>query len=205
MGKDEKIDVPHIITNRVFLLDFGERINTEAIIEKFSNIEYNPETFPGIMIAVEGPLKLTIFTTGKMMAVGIKKEEDLKKAIEYAKKIIKKIEGKEVGDPKVKEINMSIHIPDLSKAIGTNYIDLDKLVFYLDNVSYEPDIFPALKYEFRLKDGKVIAVNLFKNAKANITGPNSMEQIEEAKRIFIKKLREALKEIKKENAETKKI
>ena len=52
MRKDEKIDVPHVITNRVFLLDFGERINTEAIIEKFSNIEYNPETFPGIMISV---------------------------------------------------------------------------------------------------------------------------------------------------------
>ncbi len=195
------VEVPHKITNSVYLLDFGEKVNSEAIIEKFSNIEYNPETFPGIIMKVDDSIKLLIFTSGKIMAVGIKKDEDLKKAIEYIKNIMRKTGSKNVRDPVIKPINITVYLPDLSKALGTNYLDLDELVFYLDNVNYEPDMFPALFYKFYLKNGKLISVTLFKNARANLSGARNEEEIEMAKKMFIEKLKKVLEEIKKNKNE----
>ncbi len=195
------VDIPHRITNSVYLLDFGEKVNSEMIIEKFSNIEYNPETFPGIIMKVDESIKLLIFTSGKIMAVGIKKDEDLKKAINYMKEVMKKTGSKNIKDPTIKPINITVYLPDISQAIGTNYLDLDELVFYLDNVNYEPDMFPALFYKFHLKNGKLISVTLFKNAKANLSGPRNDEEIEMAKQMFIEKLKKVLEEIKKERGE----
>lgn len=190
--------IPHKITNSVYLVDFGTKINSEAIIERFSNVNYNPETFPGIIMDYNDSIKFLIFTSGKVMVVGSKNEKELKEAIEYLKKIFKKTGTEIEKDPKVEPKNITLHLPDISQAIGTDFIELDKLVYYLDNVTYEPDIFPALFYKFYLKNGKIVAVTLFKNAKANLAGPRNEEEINMAKEIFVKKLREALEQMKKD-------
>jgi transcription initiation factor TFIID TATA-box-binding protein len=194
-------EVPHQITNSVYLVDFGTKINSEAIIERFSNINYNPETFPGIIMEYNDSIKFLIFTSGKVMVVGAKNEKELKEAIEYLKKVFKKTKTEVKGEPKIEPKNVTTHLPDISKAIGTNFIELDKLVYYLDNVTYEPDIFPALFYKFYLKNGKIVSVTLFKNAKANLAGPRNEEEIQMAKEVFIKKLREVLKKMKEDFGE----
>jgi transcription initiation factor TFIID TATA-box-binding protein len=193
--------IPHKITNSVYLVDFGTKVNSEAIIERFSNINYNPETFPGIIMDYNDSIKFLIFTSGKVMVVGSKNEKELKEAIEYLKKIFKKTGTEIKGEPKIEPKNITAHLPDISKAIGTDFIELDKLAYYLDNVSYEPDIFPALFYKFYLKNGKIISVTIFKNAKANISGPRNEEEINMAKEVFIKKLKEALEQMKKDFGE----
>jgi len=194
-------EVPHVITNTVYLVDFGTKVNSEAIIERFSNINYNPETFPGIIMEYNNSIKFLIFTSGKVMIVGSKNEKELKEAIEYLKKVFKKTGTEIKGEPKIEAKNITTHLPDISKAIGTDFIELDKLVYYLDNVTYEPDIFPALFYKFYLKNGKIVAVTLFKNARANLAGPRNEEEIQMAKEMFIKKLREVLKKMKEDFGE----
>ena len=56
------------------------------------NIEYEPEQFPGAILRIAEPkITLLLFKNGKMIVAGAKKESLLKKGLNVASKLVRKV------------------------------------------------------------------------------------------------------------------
>ena len=58
---------------RLSPLKIEEKMDLNIIARKFSDVEYNPEPFPGLIMRVADPkATLLIFSTGKMVVTGLR-------------------------------------------------------------------------------------------------------------------------------------
>jgi transcription initiation factor TFIID TATA-box-binding protein len=74
------------ITNIVASGDLGGPVDLEELYNRSrmgGRVMYEPEQFPGMMYRMESPrVVFLIFSTGKIVCVGAKKEEDVYEAVE---------------------------------------------------------------------------------------------------------------------------
>ncbi len=172
------------------IMEITEKIDLTKIARKFEDAEYNPERFPGLVMRINDPkATFLIFSTGKMVITGLRRADEASPGV---KKIIKSIKnaGITVSNPEITIQNI-VASGDLH-----TFIDLNMAAIVMENVMYEPEVFPGLIY--RMQDPKTVFL-IFSTGKVVCTGAKNKKFVKEA---FIK-LNHVVRELEvaKEKAE----
>jgi len=182
------------IENIVATVIFEHQLDLDLIEQGVSNIEYNPDQFPGL----DSP-KVTalIFRSGKMVVTGAKRTSDLIKAVKKILRMFIKSGVTISGKPRIQIQNIVA-----SANLGMEVL-LEKAAYLLENTMYEPEQFPGLIY--RLTDPKVVLL-IFSSGKMVITGAKSEEEVEKAVNYTYKTLLDlnCLKKIERSEEELEK-
>jgi transcription initiation factor TFIID TATA-box-binding protein len=186
------------IENIVATVMFEHQLDLDLIEQGVSNIEYNPDQFPGLILRLDSP-KVTalIFRSGKMVVTGAKRTSDLIKAVKKILRMFIKSGVKVSGKPRIQIQNIVA-----SANLGMEVL-LEKAAYLLENTMYEPEQFPGLIY--RLTDPKVVLL-IFSSGKMVITGAKSEEEVEKAVNYTYKTLLDldCLKKIERSEEELEK-
>lgn len=161
------------ILNIVATINFKikEKMDLNIIKQKNSDAEYNPERFPGLVMRICNPkATFLIFSTGKMVVTGIRKVEDITRGVDKVIKNIKKA-GIKVANP-----DITIHNFVSSENLHIN-IDLNLAAIVMENVMYEPEVFPGLIY--RMQDPKV-TFSIFSTGMLICTGAKDEKMLRKA-------------------------
>lgn len=83
-------DKPMItIQNIVASAELGGEIDLENVVDKLEKVMYEPEQFPGAVFRMEQPkVVFLIFSTGKLVCVGAKKEQNVYDAVNAMQKLL---------------------------------------------------------------------------------------------------------------------
>ena len=178
MAKDTKI------TNCVVSCDTHSKFVLEQLAAKLPDAEYAPESFPGLVYRVKEPkASVLVFSTGKMICSGTKSLEQAKQAVKAALVNFRAI-GMEISDRLNTEVVNIVASSDLGSPI-----ELNNVIFNLDNCEYEPEQFPGVVH--RIDTPKTVFL-IFSSGKIVITGAKSVKHLEDA----ILELERELKELK---------
>jgi transcription initiation factor TFIID TATA-box-binding protein len=186
------------IENIVATVIFEHQLDLDLIEQGVSNIEYNPDQFPGLILRLDSP-KVTalIFRSGKMVVTGAKRTSDLIKAVKKILRMFIKSGVTVSGKPRIQIQNIVA-----SANLGMEVL-LEKAAYLLESTMYEPEQFPGLIY--RLTDPKVVLL-IFSSGKMVITGAKSEEEVEKAVNYTYKTLLDlnCLKKIERSEEELEK-
>jgi len=153
------------------IMEITEKIDLTKIARKFEETEYNPERFPGLIMRITDPkATFLIFSTGKMVITGLRRADEASPGV---KKIIKSIKsaGISVSNPEITIQNI-VASGDLH-----TFIDLNMAAIIMENVMYEPEVFPGLIY--RMQDPKTVFL-IFSTGKVVCTGAKNKKSVKEA-------------------------
>ncbi len=169
------------LQNMVAKAELFVSIPLELVAEKLERAEYNPEQFPGLVLKLDrnGATAL-LFTSGRIVVVGVKSEKEIKEAVREVIKKLGKLGIKVTKRPKIELQNVvasgDIHMKP----------NLDELAFKLENTEYEPEQFPGLIYKL---PNSSITFLIFSTGRIVIVGGKSMEEIKQS----VRKLKRILK------------
>jgi transcription initiation factor TFIID TATA-box-binding protein len=160
------------IQNVVAVATLGLKLDLLAIMKVFRNVDYRPKRFPGLVFKLKRPRTSTlIFTTGKMVCTGARSEREAFGAVGKVVRELRK-EGFIISrSPKIDVVNI------VGTADFGGEVDLESMADILDDIMYEPEMFPGLIY--RMKYPKVVIL-IFRSGKIVLTGANREEQVHEA-------------------------
>jgi len=160
------------IVNVVASVNLNQTLDIDSIVKAFPNVEYRPERFPGAVFKLKKPRTANlIFNTGKMVCVGATSERQVKSAV---MKVVQELKDNGiliVGSPSIRIVNIVA-----SASLGGR-IDVEKAVYILDRIMYEPEQFPGGVY--RMEDPKVVIL-LYTNGKVVVTGARTEDEVYEA-------------------------
>lgn len=159
----QKVKTEIIIENVVATAKIGQDLNIKKIIKKFSNVKYNPKTFPGAIIHLNSPrATILLFRTGSIVCTGTKSEKKAKAALSFFIDMLEKSGiGIVHGLSKVKIENI------VSSGNLGSPIHLEKAARILPRSMYEPEQFPGIIH--RLHYPKTVIL-LFASGKFVCTG-----------------------------------
>jgi transcription initiation factor TFIID TATA-box-binding protein len=159
----------------------NEKLDLMLIARKFSDVEYNPERFPGLIMRITEPRgTILLFSTGKMVITGLTSSENSVPVVKQALDRLKKC-GISLEMP-------AIEIQNIVASGNLNcMIDLNMGAIVLENSMYEPEVFPGLIY--RMKDPKAVFL-IFSTGKVVCTGARNKEIVEESTRILYDLIRD---------------
>ncbi len=182
--RSDKLEISYKVVNIVatVVTEIDDEIDLNQIIQKVSNVEYHPDRFPGLIMRLENPhATLLIFSSGKMVITGLRKTTDANLAAQQAIEKMQNI-GIKIKNPKITIQNIVA-----TSSLNVN-VDLNMLTIMMDNVMYEPEVFPAAIY--KMQDPKVVFL-IFSSGKIVCLGAKVKETIDEAIPILIKQLSES--------------
>lgn len=182
--RGDKLEISYKVVNIVatVITEIDEKIDLNQIIQKCTNVEYHPDRFPGLIMRLENPhATLLIFSSGKMVITGLRKTTDANLAAQQA---LEKMQN--IGF-KIKHPIVTIQNIVATSSLNMN-VDLNVLTIMMDNVMYEPEVFPAAIY--KMQDPKVVFL-IFSSGKIVCLGAKVKETIDEAIPILIKQLKES--------------
>ena len=82
----------YLVVNLVATANLNMTLDLFKTAMALDNVEYEPEQFPGAILRIHDPkLTLLLFKNGKLICAGAKKEEDLKKGLKKAAKLIRSL------------------------------------------------------------------------------------------------------------------
>jgi len=85
-------DVEYNVVNLVATANLNQTLDLFKTAMSLDNVEYEPEQFPGAILRIDDPkITLLLFKNGKVICAGAKREEFLRKGLEKAAQLIKKI------------------------------------------------------------------------------------------------------------------
>lgn len=159
-----------------------DKIPLEKMAATLPNTEYNPEQFPGLVLRIREPkTSALIFNSGKIVCTGARNMEKVDQAMVKIVEALKKIGVNVKSKPQYSVQNMAA-----SGSIGMD-INLNTLAVKLENTEYEPEQFPGLVYKLR---GTKATFLLFTNGQIVCTGTKSKEEVDDAVKKLVKKLKE---------------
>ena len=173
------------IQNIVATTSLGKPIPLTKLARTQPNTEYNPETFPGLVLRVKEPKSaVLVFSSGNLVCTGTKSLPQVRQVIEAVIKQLKKINVNITAKPKITVQNIV--------ASGTIYLklNLNFLALEMENTEYEPEQFPGLVYKLTMPNATFL---LFSNGKLVCTGTKNRQQLEESMEQLLKNVKEALK------------
>ena len=160
------------IQNVVAVAALNQSIDLLAIMKVFSNVEYRPKRFPGLVFRLKRPKTATlIFGSGKMVCTGAKSARQARSAVRKVIRELRKAGIIILGAPEIDIVNM------VASANVGGEVDLEMAARVLDNIMYEPAQFPGAVY--RMEEPKVVIL-IFASGKLVITGAKTEEQAREA-------------------------
>jgi transcription initiation factor TFIID TATA-box-binding protein len=160
------------IQNVVAVASLDQKIDLLSIMKVFSNVEYRPKRFPGLVFRLKQPKTATlIFNSGKMVCTGAKSEKIARSAVRKVVRELKKEGIIILSTPRISIVNM------VASADLHGKVDLEAAAQVLDNVMYEPEQFPGAVY--RMDEPKVVIL-IFSSGRLVITGAKLEKQVHEA-------------------------
>lgn len=151
-----------VIQNVVATARLKHRIDLNAIVRKFPNVDYRPETFPGLPFKLDKPKScILIFSSGSMVCAGTKSENVARRAV---MKVLREL--RKAGIIVASRPEITIQNIVASVELGEVTIDLEEAVHKL-RAMYEPEQFPGVIY--RMEDPKCVFL-LFSTGKLVCVG-----------------------------------
>lgn len=176
------------IQNIVATTSLGKDVPLTKLAKTLPNTEYNPETFPGLILRVKKPKSaVLVFTSGNLVCTGTKSVAQVKDVIREVIKQLKKIGVRVTIVPKITVQNIVA-----SGSIDVN-LNLNFLALELENTEYEPEQFPGLVYKLVEPNATFL---LFSNGKLVCTGTKNRAQLEDSMNQLNKKIKEVTKRMK---------
>jgi len=176
------------IQNIVATTSLGKDVPLTKLAKTLPNTEYNPETFPGLILRVKKPKSaVLVFTSGNLVCTGTKSVAQVKDVIKEVIKQLKKIGVRVTIVPKITVQNIVA-----SGSIDVN-LNLNFLALELENTEYEPEQFPGLVYKLVEPNATFL---LFSNGKLVCTGTKNRAQLEDSMNQLNKKIKEVTKRMK---------
>ena len=145
-SKEEKNSLTYTVQNIVVksTLNTTSDIDLIKIVKHVKNTEYNKERFPGLFFRISDPkCVVIIFRTGKMVLTGIKEFIHIKKIVDL---IVKELNKTVKANIKRDMVDSEI-VNIVATANFDNKIDLDLSAITLNNVIFEPEVFPGLIFK----------------------------------------------------------
>jgi transcription initiation factor TFIID TATA-box-binding protein len=137
------------VVNVVASATINQKLDLVDITEKFPDVEYNPEQFPGAVFRIKEPRTATLlFNSGKMVCTGAKSEEMSVKAVNTVVQKLRKGKIKIKNEPIVTIQNIVSSINLKGK------VTLEQAARTLPRSMYEPEQFPGLIH--RMLDPKTV-------------------------------------------------
>ncbi len=150
------------IENVVASASVDQRIDLNEITRSFSDIEYHPDQFPGLVFRLKFPKTATlIFSSGKMVCTGSKSSEQAVKAVNMVVQKLRQGKISIKNEPKVVVQNIVA-----SASLGGK-VHLEDAARQMPKSMYEPEQFPGLIH--RMKEPKTVIL-LFASGKLVCTG-----------------------------------
>ena len=149
------------------------------------NTEYNPETFPGLVLRIKEPKSaVLVFSSGNLVCTGTKSVSQVKEVIKEVIKQLKKINVKVTINPKITVQNI-VASGTINLKLNLNFLALE-----MENTEYEPEQFPGLVYKLIEPNATFL---LFSNGKLVCTGTKNRKQLDFSMVQLLKNVKEALK------------
>ena len=157
------------IENVVASTQLADEFDLEQINKKLDNTEYDKGKFPGLVYRVKKPkAAFLIFKSGKVNCTGARRVEDVKKATEDLIAELRRT-GLTIRESPEIVVQNIVASADLGTGLNLNAIAIG---LGLENIDYEPEVFPGLVY--RISDPKLVVL-IFSSGKLVITGCKTPE------------------------------
>ena len=174
------------IQNIVATASLGKPVPLTKLARTQPNTEYNPETFPGLVLRVKEPKSaVLVFSSGNLVCTGTKSLTQVREVIDAVIKQLKKINVNITTKPKITVQNI-VASGTIELKLNLNFLALE-----MENTEYEPEQFPGLVYKLPA------TFLLFSNGKLVCTGTKNKEQLEDSMAQLLKNVKTALKNYKK--------
>jgi len=184
-----KKDSEYKIQNIVATTSLEKLVPLTKLARTQPNTEYNPETFPGLVLRIKEPKSaVLVFSSGNLVCTGTKSLSQVRKVIDEVIKQLKKVNVKITITPKITVQNI-VASGTINLQLNLNYLALE-----MENTEYEPEQFPGLVY--KLKDSNATFL-LFSNGKLVCTGTKNKQQLEDSMTQLLKNIKAVLKNYKK--------
>ncbi|HWQ49384.1 MAG TPA: TATA-box-binding protein [Methanosarcina sp.] len=169
------ITIENVVASTTLAEDF-DLLKIEAGLER---AEYNKAKFPGLVYRIENPkAAFLIFTSGKVVCTGAKTVENANIAIINLANTLKSIGCEKINPEPEVHIQNIVATADLKTNLNLNTI---VIAFGMENVEYEPEVFPGLVYRL---DAPKVVVLIFSSGKLVITGGKTPEDCEEGLQVI---------------------
>ena len=186
--KPKKKDSTYKIQNIVATASLGKPVPLTKLARTQPNTEYNPQTFPGLVLRVKEPKSaVLVFSSGNLVCTGTKSVEQVKRVIQAVIKQLRKIKVNVTAKPKITVQNIVA-----SGAINLK-LNLNFLALEMENTEYEPEQFPGLVYKLIEPNATFL---LFSNGKLVCTGTKNRKQLDFSMTQLLKNVKVALKNYK---------
>jgi transcription initiation factor TFIID TATA-box-binding protein len=176
------------IQNIVATASLGKPVPLTKLARTQPNTEYNPETFPGLVLRIKEPKSaVLVFSSGNLVCTGTKSTTQVKQVIEAVIKQLKKINVNITAVPKITVQNI-VASGNINLKLNLNFLALE-----MENTEYEPEQFPGLVYKLIEPTATFL---LFSNGKLVCTGTKNRKQLEDSMVQLLKNVKQALKNYK---------
>jgi len=176
------------VQNIVATASLGKDVPLTKLARTQPNTEYNPETFPGLVLRIKQPKSaVLVFSSGNLVCTGTKSIAQVKQVIEAVIKQLRKINVKITQKPKITVQNI-VASGSIDLKLNLNFLALE-----LQNTEYEPEQFPGLVYKLIEPNATFL---LFSNGKLVCTGTKNKKQLDDSMTQLTKNIKEALKNMK---------
>ncbi len=168
------------IENVVASTALAEDFDLEKLMDTgLEGAKYDKTKFPGLVYRIINPKAcFLIFTSGKVVCTGTKSPESAHTAIINLTNTLKSIGCEKIDlEPEI-HIQNIVASADLKTSLNLNAI---VIALGMENVEYEPEVFPGLVY--KIEDPKVVVL-VFSSGKLVIAGGKCPEDCEEGLRII---------------------
>ncbi len=153
------------------------------------NTEYNPETFPGLVLRIKEPKSaVLVFSSGNLVCTGTKSIAQVKEVIQAVIRQLRKINVNVTAKPKITVQNI-VASGSIDLSLNLNFLALE-----MENTEYEPEQFPGLVYKLIEPTATFL---LFSNGKLVCTGTKNKEQLEFSMSQLLRNVKTALKNYEK--------
>lgn len=170
------------IENIVVSLTFNQKIPIDKFINKYLDVEFEPEQFPGLVYKLQDPkCSFLIFESGKIICTGNRKMDDVDRALKIILERLKSV-GVDISkaEKTVENVVASVKLE--------GEIDLNCLAYSLENSEFEPEQFPGLIY--RKEEPKLVFL-VFKSGKIICTGGKKVEEVKKELEDLMKKIKDS--------------
>lgn len=173
-----------VVQNIVVTEQLNNPIDVNALgkFEK-EGFKYNQEKFPGVFFYDNEDKKITfiIFNSGKIVCTGAKSMSTINSALSRLVKTLNNLGFKVKRKKEVKISNLTV-----TSHIKKNP-SLLKLAAMLDNVEYNPEVFPGVIYKEKNKEYSAVIL-IFKTGRIVCVGVKDIETAKRAISDFQKKM-----------------
>ena len=176
------------VQNIVATASLGKDVSLTKLARTQPNTEYNPDTFPGLVLRIKKPKSaVLVFSSGNLVCTGTKNLSQVKDVIQQVIKQLRKIGVNVTIKPKI----------DVQNIVASGSIkwdlNLNTLSLELENTEYEPEQFPGMVYKL---DEPTATFLLFSNGKLVCTGTKNLRQLDDSMKQLNKNVGAALKRLK---------